>query len=200
MIRNGSTTMNKIRTILVALALALMFVFTTYAHAKPQDLHFPFSPQSSNYWQYISDRTMGGVSNGKVTLGRENAVDFIRLTGQVSTQNNGGFIQLRAGISFANTQVQGQSISGARLTARGNGEVYHVFIRTKDTKSYSDYYYATFTASKDWQIIDLPFKDFKRSRSNGSALLAQDITRFAIVGYGRDFEADVSVSNITFYY
>ena len=196
MIKNRSATMSKIRTMVIA----LVFIFTTYAHAKPQDLHFPFSPQTSDYWQYISDRTMGGVSNGKVTLGRENEVDFIRLTGQVSTQNNGGFIQLRAGISFANTQTQGQSISGAKLTARGNGEVYHVFIRTKDTRSYSDYYYATFIASKDWQIIDLPFKDFKRSRSNGSKLLAQDITRFAIVGYGRDFEADVSVSNITFYY
>ena len=135
MIKNRSATMSKIRTMVIA----LVFIFTTYAHAKPQDLHFPFSPQSSDYWQYISDRTMGGVSNGKVTLGRENEVDFIRLTGQVSTQNNGGFIQLRAGISFANTQTQGQSISGAKLTARGNGEVYHVFIRTKDTRSYSDY-------------------------------------------------------------
>ncbi|MCO4838382.1 MAG: CIA30 family protein [Oceanospirillaceae bacterium] len=196
MIRNGSTTITKIRTMLIA----LVFIFTHYTHAKPQDLHFPFSPQTSDYWQFISDRTMGGVSNGKAAFGRENEVEFVRLTGKVSTQNNGGFIQLRAGISFANTQTLGQSISGARLTARGNGEVYHVFIRTKDTRSYSDYYYATFIASKDWQIIDLPFKDFKRSRSTGSLLLAKDIVRFAIVGYGRDFDADVSVSNITFYY
>jgi hypothetical protein len=194
--KNWLVEVFKNSTMILALGCTVAF----NAQAKPEDLSFPFGPNSGDYWQYVSDRTMGGVSNGKVTLEEEQGVYYVRLTGDVSTRNNGGFIQLRTGISFANTAKEGQSISGAKLTAKGNGEVYHVFIRTKDNWSYSDYYYATFTANNDWQLVDLPFKDFKRSRSQDTKLLAEDITRFAIVGYGRDFKADVSVSNVSFYY
>ena len=190
--------MKSLRHSILASCLSLFLIPTTIALEPLMTDRFDADPQLR--WSYVSDQVMGGVSEGRLAFKEEGGEQFAHMTGQVSTENNGGFIQLRAGISFANTQTLGQSISGARLTARGNGEVYHVFIRTKDTRSYSDYYYATFIASKDWQIIDLPFKDFKRSRSTGSLLLAKDIVRFAIVGYGRDFDADVSVSNITFYY
>ena len=42
-----------------------------------------------NNWAYLADTVMGGVSQG----GAEFSAGALRLTGQVSTKNNGGFIQ-----------------------------------------------------------------------------------------------------------
>ena len=104
----------------------MLLSFTTIATAKEEDLSFPFTPNSGLYWQYISDRTMGGVSNGQVTLEQDGEVSFAKLTGNVSTRNNGGFIQLRSGISFANSEKGGKALQGVRLNVRGNGEIYHI--------------------------------------------------------------------------
>ena len=182
-------------------ALFIMLLsFTTIATAKEEDLSFPFTPNSGLYWQYISDRTMGGVSNGQVTLEQDGEVSFAKLTGNVSTRNNGGFIQLRSRISFANSEKGGKALQGVRLNVRGNGEIYHIFIRTNDTRSYSDYYSASFQANPTWQVIDLPFSAFERKRVRNSTLYAKNIRTFAIVAYGRDFTSDISVSRIDFYY
>ena len=47
-----------------------------------------------NNWAYLADTVMGGVSQG----GAEFSAGALRLTGQVSTKNNGGFIQVRTRI------------------------------------------------------------------------------------------------------
>ena len=73
-----------------------------------------------------------------------------------------------------------------------------IFIRTSKTRSYSDFYYATFIANEEWQIVDLPFNEFKHRFSN-SVLDGNDIQTFGIVANGRDFYSDVSVSEIIFY-
>jgi hypothetical protein len=83
---------------------------------------------------------------------------------------------------------------------RGNGETYHIFIRTNDTRSYSDYYSASFQANPNWEVVDLPFNTFERKRVRNSTLYAKNIRTFAIVAYGRDFTSDISVATIDFYY
>ena len=47
-------------------------------------------------WSYTSDRVMGGVSNGGGGYDEVEGRMAIRLFGQVSTANNGGFIQVRS--------------------------------------------------------------------------------------------------------
>ena len=51
-------------------------------------------------WEYISDQVMGGVSVGKVEILNDNKL-FLRLSGDVSTKNNGGFIQVRKKSPFS---------------------------------------------------------------------------------------------------
>jgi len=46
-------------------------------------------------WVYFTDTVMGGVSQGKLAFMNENGENFYRMTGNVSTENNGGFIQLQ---------------------------------------------------------------------------------------------------------
>ena len=179
------------------LLLVLLFFFSFHSFAKDQ-ISIPFTEENAKYWQYISDQTMGGVSNGQAVLEKEKDMFFARLIGNVSTANNGGFIQLRSTLSFVNS-INNKTIKGVRLNTRGNGETYHIFIRTSETRSYRDFFYATFVSNNNWEIVDLPFDKFKHRFSNNS-LDGNDIKTFGIVAYGRDFFSDVSVSDIIFYY
>ena len=189
----------KISKISYFLSLIVMITINSKAIAV-EDLSYPFNTDSGRYWQYISDQVMGGVSVGKVTLEQDGEMYYARLTGNVSTRNNGGFIQLRSGISFANSEKDGKNLQGVRLNVRGNGETYEIHITTNDRTYRGDYYSATFKADFDWKMIDLPFNKFKRKRSNNTKLDAQNITRLGIVAYGREYVADISVSTIEFYY
>ena len=175
-----------------------LLFFSITASGSENEFYISFNEEQAKYWQYISDQTMGGISNGQAVLEKDGDIFFARLTGKVSTANNGGFIQLRSTISFVNLIGETKNLKGILLNTRGNGEIYHIFIRTSETKSYSDFYLATFVANNNWEIIDLPFTKFKHRFSNKS-LKGNDIKTFSIVAYGRDFISDVSVSEITFY-
>ena len=180
--------------------LFIFIVFPNMVTAAEEDINLPFTQDSSKYWQYISDRTMGGISDGQATLEQDEEMFFARLKGNVSTKNNGGFIQLRSTFSFASFQKEEKKIKGIRLNVRGNGEIYYVFIRTTETKSYRDYYSASFIASSNWKMIDLPFNKFKYRLSKISNLEGKNISSIGIVAYGRDFVSDVSISKVIFYY
>ena len=177
----------------------IIFVFnllTSVTYAI--EIFVPFNKENAKFWTYISDRTMGGVSNGEAILEQDDDVYFARLIGNVSTDNNGGFIQLRSTLSFVELKNSENIIQGVRLNTRGNGETYHIFIRTSETKSYRDFFYATFVANTNWEVVDLPFTEFKH-RISEKTLNGNDIRTFGIVAYGRDFYSDVSVSEIIFY-
>ena len=172
-------------------------ILSSIAFAK-DDITIPFTEENARYWQYISDQTMGGISNGQAILDKDGDKIFARLMGNVSTANNGGFIQIRTTFSFIDLINSDKNLLGVRLNTKGNGETYHIFIRTSEDRSYRDFYSATFTANDNWEIVDLPFTKFKHRYSN-KLLDGNDIRTFGIVAYGRDFFSDVSVSEIIFY-
>ena len=171
------------------------------ARADTNEIIYSFSSDSYRHWQFVSDGVMGGLSTGKLTFEKDGEVDFGRLTGDVTTKNNGGFIQFRANVSFDKTGDHGQMIKGVRLTGRGNGAKYFIHFRTSDNRRPSDYYSAEFQTGLEWNSIDLPFSKFKRSRFDNSILLnGNKIQSMGIVAYGREHIADVSISKIEFYY
>ncbi len=176
-------------------------------------ISFPFNIDSGKNWRYVSDRVMGGVSNGQVLLEQNGEEIYARLTGNVSTRNNGGFIQLNSSSSLyndplliqsvRNSEKDGKRLQGVRLKVRGNGEIYYIFIQTNEIRSVSDYYQSSFVANADWEMIYLPFDKFIRKRSDvviDTKLEAKSIRSFGIMAYGRDFIADLSVSTVDFYY
>ena len=188
----------------------ILSVLISFSSQSIENLEFPIEPLMAKEWKFQSDQVMGGVSQGDVSLVQDGDMFFFRLTGDVSTRNNGGFVQFRSKVSLFNKPEMfqlihnadkgGQELEGVRLKVRGNGERYHVMIRTYSTWSPSDYYYHTFDTSIDWQQVDLPFNEFRRSKSGEMDLVADQMRDFAVVAYGRDFKSDVSVSNISFYY
>ncbi len=190
---------SKLKHLLVLMLFSILS-FSTNAIANDEVLSYPFNADSGRYWQYVSDRVMGGVSDGKVNIEQDGEMYYARLTGNVSTANNGGFIQLRASVSFANSEKDGKNLKGVRLNVRGNSETYYIHIRTNESWSPSDYYATTFKADENWQTIDLPFNKFERRWSKNSTLDPKKIRSFGIVAYGKNYLSDVSVSTIEFYY
>ena len=182
---------------MIKFLVIILATLTSIALAK-EEISIPFTEENTRYWQYISDQTMGGISNGQAVLDKDGDIIFARLTGNVSTANNGGFIQIRTTFSFVDLINSDKNLLGVRLNTKGNGETYHIFIRTSEDRSYRDFYSATFTANENWEIVDLPFTKFKHRYSNKS-LDGNDIRTFGIVAYGREFFSDVSVSEIIFY-
>ena len=164
------------------------------------DLAIPFDANSGNYWRFVSDRVMGGISNGGVKFISEDGLYYARMVGDVSTANNGGFIQFRAGLSLAGMAAKGRYFTGIRLMVRGNDQDYFVHFRTVDSRRPQDYFAQSFRATSEWQMVELPFASFKNSRRSSSDKLDPErIRSMGIVAYGRDHQADIAVATIEFF-
>ena len=74
--------------------------------------------------------------------------NFYRLEGNVSTENNGGFIQSVARIKDINEEYK-----GIRMTVRGSEDKYYVWIRTPACRFPWDRYLVSFTPSKNCQLL-----------------------------------------------
>lgn len=139
-------------------------------------------------WRYAADTVMGGVSAGRGWI--EDGI--LRLTGTVSTANNGGFIQIRTDLP------DGLANDAVRLRVRGNGERYFVHLRSIHSTRPWMSYRAGFATSADWTDVALPLRDFTPSRDSMPAqIAASDVRSLGIVAYGRDHVADISVSHIS---
>tara|TARA_Y100000994_G_scaffold233170_1_gene220986 strand:+ start:732 stop:1331 length:600 start_codon:yes stop_codon:yes gene_type:complete len=156
------------------------------------------TPEKNQQWVFFTDRVMGGVSSGKLEIGSEDGSKFYRMTGNVSTANNGGFIQFQADLSnISNTE---EVFNGIKIKVRGNNENYQIFIRTNLTVLPWQYYSSEFYASNQWKEIKLPFSSFKRSNFyQPKNINNTDIRTLGIVAYGKDYSADLNVGLIEFY-
>ncbi|MEJ2214625.1 MAG: CIA30 family protein, partial [Gammaproteobacteria bacterium] len=145
----------------------------------------------------VTDNVMGGVSRGEVKWSDQDEVQCLSLTGDVSTENNGGFIQ--AAMDIDSNDAESLTIEdGVILKVRGNGERYNVHLRTSNLWFPWQAYRATFETDENWQTITIAFKNFIPYKTS-SQLKPEKIKRIGIVAIGRDFKADVCISELKFY-
>ncbi len=148
-------------------------------------------------WRMISDQVMGGVSDGRLqreqVLGRQ----ALCLSGRVSTENNGGFIQMALDLTAANGP-DASGYDGIKLWVMGNQQEYNVHLRTTSLWLPWQSYRASFFAVPEWQQITLPFASFEAYRT-GRALDLTKLKRIGLVAIGRDFDAQLCVSEIQLY-
>ena len=145
-----------------------------------------------NNWAYLADTVMGGVSQGSA----EFASGALRLTGQVSTRNNGGFIQVRTRID----PKEAQERTGLKIKVKGNGEIYYLHIRNASARLPWHYYTANFSTNEKWKEVIIPFDQFEKSATLMPRKLNPDtIKTIGLVAYGKDHKADVSIANLEFY-
>lgn len=177
------------------LLFAAMLVASAHVHAE-DTMFEDFQNQPESRWDFVADTVMGGVSSGNVAFSKDGSAGFARLTGSVSTENRGGFIQFRRKLDAAPPQ----GTTGIRMRVRGNGERYFVHLRTTGTLLPWQYYQSGFDTGEAWTEIRLPLSSFKPSgRLLRSTPSAGALTSIGIVAYGRDHEAQVDIGEIEFY-
>ena len=157
----------------------------------------PKLTNQSQEWNFITDQVMGGVSTGKFIVERVDGVMCYRMTGDVSTKNNGGFIQIRTKL---NPVVRSKEYYGVYIKVYGNEKYYNLHLRTELSLAPWQYYSYTFTSTKNWIIIKAPFEQFKKSNFyQPKSLLGQSIKSVGLVAGFDDFESDICLSEIGFY-
>ena len=150
-------------------------------------------------WIPFSDQVMGGVSEVNFLEKEEDGLSFYHMEGNVSTENNGGFIQFRADIG-----IEDKPYKGFRVKTRGNGEEYYLFLRTSKTRLPWLYYGSTFKTTSEWQWIEIPFSSFKKSDGRFSRFVPEEfdlttIKNIGVVAYGKDFYADIDIAGLELY-
>lgn len=164
----------------------LAFVLMSTTPVKAQVIE-DFSGTPASRWDFFSDQVMGGVSDGQAAVTTEG----LRLTGTVSTANNGGFIQARLKINGLPDDTKAIGVS-----VKGNGNRYYVFARKRGTLAPWRFFKAGFTATGGWQDITLPLSSFTPEGGQRGSLSPGQVSSIAVVAYGDDYTADVSVRRI----
>ena len=163
-----------------------VFIFSMSSTAIAKNLVY------ENNWAYLADTVMGGVSQGSAEFDS----GALRLTGQVSTKNNGGFIQVRTRIDPSDSKEK----TGIKIKVKGNGDVYYLHIRNASARLPWHYYTANFKTNEKWKEVIIPFDDFEKSATfMPKKLKADTIRTIGLVAYGKDHNADVSIANLEFY-
>ena len=150
----------------------------------------------SGRWIYFADNVMGGISEGSSEYVKVASGKAIRLYGEVSTKNNGGFIQVRMPYSID----QLEKYKGIKIKMKGNGDEYFLHLRNRSSKLPWQYYQASFKSEPTWKEVNIPFEQFKRSSNFMKSVFdPSSIKTIGIVAYGKDHTADVMVSELEFY-
>lgn len=149
-------------------------------------------------WRLATDQVMGGVSTAKMRRRILDGRPALCLSGEVSLENNGGFVQVNLNLSPDNGQLDASAFSGLRLIVRGNGADYNLHLKTTATQLPWQSYRAQFSTSSDWRELHLPFNAFQPHRLR-PALDPTRLTRLGIVAIGRAMTAEVCIAEIGFY-
>ena len=157
----------------------------------------PKITNQSQKWNFITDQVMGGVSTGKFIVEKVEGVVCYRMTGDVSTKNNGGFIQMRTKLS---PEINSKDYKGLYLKVYGNEKNYNLHLRTGLTLAPWQYYSYTFASTKNWIEIRAPFEQFKKSNFyQPKSILGQSIKSVGLVAGFDNFKSDICLSEIGFY-
>jgi len=149
-------------------------------------------------WEMIADRVMGGVSNG--TMRREVVQDreAIHMQGDVSLENNGGFLQIALDLAPDGAPIDASRWAGIELDLIGNDESYNLHLRTADVARPWQSYRQSFIARPEWQTLRLPFADFEAHRIDAPLDLST-LRRIGVVAIGRAFHADIAIGGVRFH-
>ena len=192
--------------LLLTLVCTLVFVVSAGLYAQDPDTFLidDFSRQNrrseiGTKWQQITDRVMGGVSEGSYGFFEIEGKRCIRLTGRVSLENRGGFIQVSLPLYEESGSFDASAYRGVRLLVRGNGERYYVHFKSTQTFFPRQFFSTGFQTTESWETLDLPFERFVPVNFKIEALNVRRLKRIAIVASDKEYTADVAVARIEFY-
>jgi hypothetical protein len=148
-------------------------------------------------WRLFTDTVMGGISRGNLSLDTHEGRNCLRMQGDVSTDNNGGFVQIALPLS-RQEHFDASAYAGIEMEVAGNNETYNIHLRTAGLWFPWQSYRSSFTATKDWQKIRVPFTSFKPYKTT-KKFRPSKLERIGLVAIGREFHADMCLASISFY-
>lgn len=147
-------------------------------------------------WRLITDQVMGGVSQGSIQPEQVAGRPCLRLSGAVSTQRNGGFIQMV--LDLADQSFDTSAFDGIEINVYGNEEMYNLHLRTSGLWLPWQSYRTEFLASDHWQTVRAPFTALNPYRTH-KRFDPRHLTRIGLVAIGREFSTDLCVGEVRFY-
>jgi hypothetical protein len=149
-------------------------------------------------WEYVADGVMGGLSQGgmahEVFHGRLATV----LRGDVSLDNNGGFVQIAFDLRPDGAGFDAGGWDGIEIDVCGNGERYDLRLRTDQLTRPWQSFRAEFLALPEWQSLKIPFRNFGAHRTE-AVFDPSQLRRIGILAIGRPFRAEVAVAGLRLY-
>ena len=146
-------------------------------------------------WRAVTDGVMGGLSTARLQPARVEGRACLRLTGEVSLENQGGFLQASLDLSEAGP-LDARGYAGVEIEVYGNGESYNLHLRSADTSVVWQSYRASFIASPNWRTVRLPFDRFQPHRIERPLDLS-NLRRLGVVAIGRRMRADVCIARLS---
>jgi uncharacterized protein YbjT (DUF2867 family) len=124
-------------------------------------------------WGAVDDVVMGGVSESGIRL----ADGYALFSGNVSTDNSGGFASVRTRNFEPSFNLS--NYRGIELRVKGDGQRYKLFLRTETRWDGVGYAYSFDTIADEWLTIQVPFQDlvpiFRAKTVNDAPLDATQI-------------------------
>ena len=143
---------------------------------------------------------MGGKSEMSTAIMQEDGRRFIRMSGDVSVKNNGGFIQTRLKLASGLGTFDASDYRGIRLRVRGEGTGYYIFLRTSSTVFPWLHYKAPINTGEGWTTVDIPWSEVEKGDfGSPGKFKPSKLKSLALVAYGRDFRAEVDLQEIGLY-
>lgn len=158
------------------------------------------SPRASNGadWELVADRVMGGVSSGTMRRETVHGREAIHMQGDVSLDNNGGFVQIALDLAPGGASIDASRWAGLEIDVIGNGESYNLHLRTADVVRPWQSYRHSFVAAPEWRTLPVPFAEFEAHRIDAPLDLST-LRRIGIVAIGRAFHADIAIGGVRFH-
>ncbi len=111
------------------------------------------SPEIKSLWGAVDDVVMGGVSESGMSFQEDWAV----FSGNVSTENNGGFASVRT--RSLDPPLDLSAYQGFELRVKGDGKRYKFIARCEDRWDGVGYSYSFDTVRDQWLTVNIPFAD-----------------------------------------
>jgi len=198
-----SFQLSNIRLLLINLAISFLINLGVCNIVLAKDLIIDdrasgnISSNLGTKWRLVTDQVMGGVSKGDLTQDSYKGRNCLRMRGDVSTDNNGGFVQMALDLT-KDKPFDASAYAGVELSVSGNDEHYNVHFRTTDLWLPWQSYRFSFKATPEWQTIRIPFESIEAYRTT-TKFHKDKLKRIGLVGIGRAFKADLCVGLIKFY-
>jgi hypothetical protein len=135
---------------------SLTAAVTTYLAPNTQLELFDFTQPDANLqatWGAVDDVVMGGVSESGIRL----ANGYALFSGNVSTDNSGGFASVRTRNFEPSFNLS--NYRGIELRVKGDGQRYKLFVRTETRWDGVGYAHSFDTIADEWMTIQVPFQD-----------------------------------------